>query len=667
MTETYSAMNLFLDFSVIGILILGIWLFHWPHRAKIGNLAAAFALTCAAALVLYRNGTMYPYIVIVSLVIGSAIGFWVAKRVTMIQIPAMVAFQHGAGGVAAFTLSLAELMRGSQSLGMINEISGLLGLAIGSLTFSGSMIAGGKLSNKLGQAQIIFPKHTLLVMTNFAVIIALIIVAPYAPVDSRIFLYILIIFASILFGIIFSIRIGGADMPVLISFLNATAGVAAAFCGMIIENKLLISCGATVAASGSILTHVMCKAMNRSLFRVFVPLKKPINTDGNNKNTDSIAKPVTELVSKTVDNEIHQESKTKTGIEKAVEIAKKAKKIIIVPGYGMAVAQAQFEVIDFSNKMIAMGKDVKFAIHPVAGRMPGHMNVLLAEAGVDYDLLFEMDDINSEFKETDLSLVIGACDVVNPAAIETDGSPISGMPILITHESKHVVCCNLDAKPGYSGVDNPLYEHKNTTMLLGNAKETIQKLVDTLASEDHAVAEPAPVENINPLDKATDALSSAKKVIIIPGYGMALAQAQFNVVKLASILESKGVDVKYAIHPVAGRMPGHMNVLLAEAEVDYDQLYEMDDINPDFPQTDAVIVFGACDVINPSAIETEGTPISGMPILMANEAKHIIICNFDDKPGYSGVENTLYENPKTILMLGDAASTSEKLINALKD
>ncbi len=216
MTETYSALNLSLDFCVIGILILGIWLFHWPHRAKFGNLTAAFALTCAAALVLYRSGTLYPYIVLVSLVIGSAAGLWVAKKITMIQIPAMVAFQHGAGGIAAFFLSLAELMRGSQHLGMMNEISGLLGLAIGSLTFSGSMIAGGKLSNKLGQTPKIFPKHTLLVMINLISIIVLIIAALFAPTGSRIFLYILIISMSILFGIIFSIRIGGADMPVLI-------------------------------------------------------------------------------------------------------------------------------------------------------------------------------------------------------------------------------------------------------------------------------------------------------------------------------------------------------------------------------------------------------------------------------------------------------------------
>jgi NAD(P) transhydrogenase subunit beta len=292
-------------------------------------------------------------------------------------------------------------------------------------------------------------------------------------------------------------------------------------------------------------------------------------------------------------------------------------------------------------------------------------------AHVDYDILEEMDVVNPEFKDTDFTLVIGACDVVNPAAIEADGSPISGMPILLTHESKHVVCCNLDDKPGYSGVENPLYENSNTVMLLGDAKETVRKLVENLSESSSAPEEStgqdSPQDNKkSQADSAITALSSAKKIIIIPGYGMALAQAQFKVAELASILESMGAEVKFAIHPVAGRMPGHMNVLLAEAEIDYDNLCEMDEINPEFSQTDAVLVFGACDVVNPAAMDTQGTPISGMPILMAHEAKKIIICNFDEKPGYSGVENTLYDNPKTIMLSGDAASTASDLIDALK-
>ncbi len=479
MTETYAAMDLFLNFCIIGILILGIWLFRWPHRAKSGNLTAAVALTCAAALVFYRNGTLYPYIVLFSLVAGSGAGYWVARKVTMIQIPAMVAFQHGAGGVAAFCLSLAELMRGSQHLGIMNEISGLLGLAIGSLTFSGSMIAGGKLSGALGQTPRILRNHTLLAMINLAAIAALIVAAMYAPMTGRIFVYILIISLSILFGIVFSLRIGGADMPVLISFLNATAGLAAAFCGMIIENKLLISCGATVAASGSILTHVMCRAMNRSLFRVFVPVEESVHNPAVNKKQNPVHDSV-ESDAPSVSEEPLTQDNSQRPLESALTALSSAKKIIIIPGYGMALAQAQFKVVELATLLESMGAQVKFAIHPVAGRMPGHMNVLLAEAEVDYDKLYEMDDINPEFSQADVVLVFGACDVVNPAAIETSGTPISGMPILMAHDAKKTIICNFDANPGYSGVENTLYENPKTTMMLGDATSTANELIEAL-------------------------------------------------------------------------------------------------------------------------------------------------------------------------------------------
>ncbi len=675
MPQTYAFVNLVLDFCVIGILILGIWLFRRPFLAKYGNLAAAFALLCAAILVIFRNGIMHPYIVVICLLAGAVPGFWVARKITMIQIPAMVAFQHGAGGIAAFFLSLAELMRGFEHLGAMNEISGLLGLAIGALTFSGSMVAAGKLSGRLGQTPTILPHHTRLVTANLGAMAVLVIAAFFAPAGAVLVFYLLIIALSILFGIVFSIRIGGADMPVLISFLNATAGVAAAFCGMIIENQLLIACGATVAASGSILTHVMCKAMNRSLFHVFIPRKVPEKPDAG-QAADPDAPDWSEIEPAAAKPVPQPENPAPDPFKTAADLAQKAETVIIVPGYGMAVAQAQFDVIDLSSKLVSMGKKVTFAIHPVAGRMPGHMNVLLAEAGVDYDMLAEMDDINPAFCQTDLCFVIGACDVVNPAAMETDGSPISGMPILRSHEAKHVVCCNLDDKPGYSGVENSLYKNSNTVMLLGNAGETIQQVVEILSEEQShekdartetdTGAQPPDSTKENFLDAAVAQLVSAEKVIIIPGYGMALAQAQFKVVELADLLASMGARVAFAIHPVAGRMPGHMNVLLAEAEVDYDKLVEMDDINPAFSQTDVVLIFGACDVVNPAAMETDGSPISGMPILRAHEAKTVVVCNFDAKPGYSGVDNTLYADPKTIMLQGDAAATAEDLIAGVK-
>ncbi|MDZ7666823.1 MAG: NAD(P)(+) transhydrogenase (Re/Si-specific) subunit beta [Desulfotignum sp.] len=361
-------------------------------------------------------------------------------------------------------------------------------------------------------------------------------------------------------------------------------------------------------------------------------------------------------------------------LKTAAKMIQAAESIIVVPGYGMAVAQAQFQVKELAELLESSGKSVSFAIHPVAGRMPGHMNVLLAEAGVDYDKLVEMDEVNPLFSQTDLCLVIGACDVVNPAAMETDGSPISGMPILNAHEAGQVICCNLDDKPGYSGVANALYQNPNTLMLLGNAKETMEQLFAELTEKPAAVPDKAGVQGeaepreleAPPIDAAVDRLMAAEKIIIIPGYGMALAQAQVPVKELADRLESLGKQVSFAIHPVAGRMPGHMNVLLAEAEVDYDKLVEMDDINPEFPQTDVALIFGACDVVNPSAIHVEGTPISGMPILNAHEAKAIVVCNFDTHPGYSGVDNTLYDDPKTILLTGDAADKARELTGAIK-
>ena len=360
-----------------------------------------------------------------------------------------------------------------------------------------------------------------------------------------------------------------------------------------------------------------------------------------------------------------QQSDAAQDLKKAAGIILKAETVIIVPGYGMALAKAQMEVAELARRMTAMGKDVKYAIHPVAGRMPGHMNVLLAEAGVDYDMLVEMETINPDFQHTDLVLVVGACDVVNPAAIDVEGTPISGMPILMAHQAKHVVCCNFDEKPGYSGVENPLYEKSNTIMLPGDAKKTVHQLLAGLDDKQsqEKVAEKA---TSNTTADAVNALASAKKVVIIPGYGMALAKAQFLVVELASILQKRGVQVKFAIHPVAGRMPGHMNVLLAEAEVDYDDLLEMDEVNPLFPQTDVAMVFGACDVVNPAAIQSEGTPISGMPILMAHEAQKVIVCNFDKNPGYSGVANPLYDNGDAILMLGDAKASAQVLISSLQ-
>ena len=658
MIDSSNAITLLINFSVIAVLIVGISQFRTPRGARFGNLTAAFALLCAFILVLYRNGIIDTGTVVISLLGGAISGYATARAISMIQIPAMVAFQNGAGGAAALLVSLVELTRDAPPLDLVSAISGVIGLAVGALTFSGSMIASAKIADKIKQAPQILPAHNYLILINIAALLAASVASFYVPSNIVVILYLAQIVLSACLGILFSIRIGGADMPVLISFLNAMTGLAAALCGMVIGNQLLIAFGATVAASGSILTHLMCKAMNRSLLRVFVP---------QTENRESAPNKIPEAASDRAVAMNMGQVDARNGFTKAVGIVADARTVIIVPGYGMARAQAQLAVVAFSKKMVAMGKEVKYAIHPVAGRMPGHMNVLLAEAGVDYDMLVEMDVINPEFRTTDLVLVVGACDVVNPAAIDVEGTPISGMPILLTHEAKNVVCCNYDDQPGYSGVPNPLYEKENTVLLPGDAQKTVQLLLDNLTgetSEEKTVT--TGNKTPNHTADAVRVLASAKRVVIIPGYGMAQAQAQFKVVELASLLEKRGARVKYAIHPVAGRMPGHMNVMLAEAEVDYENLLEMDEVNPQFSETDVALIFGACDVVNPAAIQSEGTPISGMPILMAHEAKKIIVCNLDKKPGYSGVTNPLYDNSKAIMLLGDAKESANDIILSLR-
>ncbi len=471
------SMDSLLDIAVILVLIAALWQFNAPRGAKRGNLTAALALACALLLVLARNQIFSPGIVVAAAVAGAAVGYGIALRVDMIQIPAMVAFQHGAGGVAAFLVSYVELVRGAGRMALLNEASGIVGLIIGAATFSGSMIASGKLANKIRQTPQVLPGHgwMLLSVAAACLVLGLFSMSAVASAALRHDLIVLVVL-SVLLGVLFSLRIGGADMPVLISFLNATAGLAAAFCGVVIENRLLIACGATVAASGSILTHVMCKAMNRSVLQVFL-LSAVKSAPGVSPGKRKEGLPETSPVPPAPGPPPREED----SLERAIAAAKKAQTVIVIPGYGMAMARAQFEVVNFVKKLLAMGKEVKYAIHPVAGRMPGHMNVLLAEADVDYAMLYELEDVNPEFAQTDVVLVVGACDVVNPAAIQVEGTPISGMPILLAHHAKSVVVCNLDERPGYSGVQNPLYRKENTILLWGDAKKTIGQLTAQLA------------------------------------------------------------------------------------------------------------------------------------------------------------------------------------------
>ena len=491
-------LNLLIDLGVILILILGISQFRTPRGARFGNLAAAVAMLCAMGLVLHRNSITEIPLVVVGIGAGAVAGWLVAARVSMVGIPAMVAFQHGAGGVAALLVSIVELTRlTGRHLAPIEEVAAILGLAIGAATFSGSMIASGKLANRLRQTPTVLPRHNQILVAILAFAIVLAVTA--GVTGNRAVLLagvVLLATAAIALGVVFSIRIGGADMPVLISFLNATAGLAAALCGVAIGNRLLIACGATVAASGSILTHVMCKAMNRRLATVLTGIMPPATaspasqigaTPGESLNSSASdngeAPPsLPAMANSDAGKGVEFPGGNADPVSAIVDIMKQAQRVIIIPGYGMALADAQSEVVQLGETLVRMGKEVRYAIHPVAGRMPGHMHVLLAEAEVDYGMIRELNDINPDFPQTDLALVVGACDVVNPAAIQAANTPISGMPILRAHEARRVAVCNLDEKPGYSGVLNILYKDPKTIMLLGDAKDSVGRLLENLGS-----------------------------------------------------------------------------------------------------------------------------------------------------------------------------------------
>ncbi len=472
--------ELLIDLAIILVFLAGFRLFRTPRGARGGNLLAAFALILAVGAVILRHPILRPEIVLIALAAGSLAGWLVAVRVNMIQIPAMVAFQHGAGGVAAFLVSFVELTRLAEP--GTAKVSGILGLIIGAVTFSGSMIAGGKLANRIKQPPVVLPKHSWLTIGLIVLLAVCGLIAGGAQGAGLVFWLLLLIALSVLLGLVFSIRIGGADMPVLISFLNATAGLAAALCGVIIGNRLLIACGATVAASGSILTHVMCKAMNRDLFSVFFGFQR--RRAGGKLQAAPAEGPADDGQSPAPAAGERPPAPPRVKgdpLAEAVEAVREAGSVIFIPGYGMALAQAQFLVVELAALLEKTGKEVKFAVHPVAGRMPGHMNVLLAEAELPYDKLFEMDDINPEFNRTDLAIVIGASDVVNPAAITVEDTPISGMPILLAHEAGKVIVCNLDERPGYSGIANPLYQMDRVILLFGDAKASLSNLIERIS------------------------------------------------------------------------------------------------------------------------------------------------------------------------------------------
>ncbi|MDY6102359.1 MAG: NAD(P)(+) transhydrogenase (Re/Si-specific) subunit beta [Porphyromonas sp.] len=644
---------------IIPLLVLaGLWMMSRVSSSVNGNRTSILAMILAILVAFWGHGMVPLLCTLFFILIGLVIGFMMARKVKMIEMPEMVGLLNGLGGGASALVGIVTLMgitspevsitsagihADSFSLGAFESSTGVLAVIVGMITLVGSLIAAGKLHRVIDGRPKVIKNHSLY-LTIALVLCGVFFIWSFFGVNDGNAAWIIclsVLFAA-LFGGLFTIRVGGADMPITISLLNSLSGVAGSIAGMAIGNVMLVAIGGIVGASGLLLTQIMCRAMNRSLGDILLgKTAAPAGKKAAPKATAPAAAPAAPAAKKEAS---------------LPEILHDAKKVIIVPGYGMALAQAQHQVKQLADTLRRNGAEVRFAIHPVAGRMPGHMNVLLAEADVPYDDLFEMERINDDFKETDLVIVIGANDVLNPAAREAEGTPIYGMPVLNVDQAKHIVICNYDLKPGYAGVENPLYTRKEgVTMCLGDAKETVADLVSA-ATQAPAKADAAP-------DDTAKLLHEAKEVIIVPGYGMALAQAQHEVKHLADALTRNGAHVRFAIHPVAGRMPGHMNVLLAEADVPYDDLFEMERINDDFKSTDLVVVIGANDVLNPAAREAEGTPIYGMPVLNVDQAKHIIICNYDLKPGYAGVENPLYTRKEGVTMcLGDAKETVGDLL-----
>lgn len=451
--------NLYYIISTVLALsvMFGLYLMSKVENAKLGNSISASAVLIGVVVSLIKYNILPIWLVYICLAIGIIIGLVLALKVKMIQMPELIALLNGLGGLSSVIVGGYALLGIGSDLSIFSEVAAMFAIIIGGLTFIGSMVAAGKLHRIITQKPIIIKMHQTVLALLVALMILLIVLRFSINLDLSISL-ILFIVLSFIFGALFAIRIGGADMPITISLLNSLSGVAAAISGLAIGDVLLVSIGGIVGASGLLLTQIMCKAMNRNLFEIL----------SGNTMVKKIVKAINADIIDNIEEVIEDQKDFK-------DVVKNAKNIIIVPGYGMAVAQAQHILKQVADDLKKKGANIRFAIHPVAGRMPGHMNVLLAEANVDYDDLYEMDDLNDEFKKIDLTIVVGANDVLNPAARLAEGTPIYGMPILNVDQCKHVFIFNFDSKPGYSGVLNPLYDRKNGIYsFFGNAHETLQ-------------------------------------------------------------------------------------------------------------------------------------------------------------------------------------------------
>ncbi len=507
---------------VLSLCVLaGISMMSKVNTSVRGNLLSALAMLVGVVATLFFSHVVSAWTIYVGILVGALIGGTMARRVQMIQMPQTVALFNGLGGGASALVGVLSSLGIGFSAEQMAEIqlngyqpfvnfTSLLAVAVGMITLVGSLVAAGKLHRVLPQKPIVWGGHSLFTMLFLVLTVCLILVGTFAG-ENTLYCMLGTLISASLFGLFFSVRVGGADMPITISLLNSLSGVAGSIAGMAISDIFLVAVGGIVGASGLLLTQIMCRAMNRSLMKILIP---PTTSKPSARPEGTLAKARTPITQQPSSNnqeleqrvmQLEERVKKLEALVEALEarvgtlnaqidaapaaaakeeaaspeaVLKQAKDVIIVPGYGMALAQAQHQVKQLAETLEDNGARVRFAIHPVAGRMPGHMNVLLAEADVPYEKLFEMEQINDDFGKTDAVVVIGANDVLNPAAREAEGTPIYGMPVLNVDKAPEVIICNFDLKPGYAGVENPLYtREKGVYLELGDAKETLKKLI----------------------------------------------------------------------------------------------------------------------------------------------------------------------------------------------
>jgi len=446
-----------------GFFIVGIKRLGSPATARSGNQLASLGMLIGVAVTLFDREIIAFEFIIAGVIIGALIGVFAAKKVQMTAMPEMVAIFNGFGGGASALVAWGEFTRlAPETFDTQGLVTTGLSILIGSITFTGSFIAFGKLKGFIGGGRIALPGQNYINLILTAAALGLV---GWFAVDPEYQLVFWLLFGlALLIGVLTVLPIGGADMPVVISLLNSYSGIAASMAGFVLGNNLLIISGALVGAAGLILTNIMCKAMNRTLWNVLFGAFGGESSAGESDDGDK--------------------SYQQTFADDVAIQCAYASKVVIAPGYGLAVAQAQHILKEVANMLEERGVTVKYGIHPVAGRMPGHMNVLLAEADVPYDQLYDMEEINPEFKSTDVVLIIGANDVVNPAAKTSPGSPIYGMPILNVDEAKRTIVFKRSMNPGYAGIDNDLFYSDKNQMFFGDAKKSLQELASALKDLD---------------------------------------------------------------------------------------------------------------------------------------------------------------------------------------